>query len=257
MKHRTSKILASSISALLVTTGISQAGLVFTTDIITGVETDRGTSFTIDPAVNDIDGEPIDNNFLRINNVLVLTGGTFTAPAASGNVFGQTPNATTIDINGGTFIADRSVFLGNGGSGSNTFTITSGLADFNGTVGIARDGATSLLDIQGGVVDITNDLDFRNGSAGNSGVNGLIDLSGGELIVGGSIIDVDGNASSFEGLFNDGFLLSGGQGVDDGLVFANVFTVDAATGTLAVVPEPSSAALLGLGGLALIMRRRK
>ena len=210
--------------------------------------TDQGDNFTVPTG-----------NFLRDNSLLIEAGGT--ATTSQGNIFAQTTSDTTIDINGGIFNVEAGaggnngvVFLGNGGA-VHTFTITGGEANFDVDLGIARDEATSLLDIQGGVVDITGNLDFFNGSTGNSGVNGLIDLSGGELIVGGDIIDVTGATSSFEDLFNDGFLLSGGQGVADG-AFTDFFAVDA-SGNLAVVPEPSSAALLGLGGLALIMRRRK
>jgi hypothetical protein len=48
---------------------------------------------------------------------------------------------------------------------------------------------------------------------------------------------------------------SAGADVVDGLYLARTDTAD--TVTLTAVPEPSSAALLGLGGLTLILRRRK
>ncbi|WP_346189454.1 PEP-CTERM sorting domain-containing protein [Rubritalea halochordaticola] len=50
-------------------------------------------------------------------------------------------------------------------------------------------------------------------------------------------------------------LTVGGVQINDSN-FDDYFTVNG-TGTLTAIPEPSSSALLGLGGLALIMRRRK
>ena len=175
--------------------------------------------------------------------------------------FGQTPNTTTIDVNDfGTFIVDINIFLGNGGSGTHTFTVaTGGLADFNGTVGVGRDEATGVLDIQGGVVEIAGNLDFFNGSNANAaGVGSLINFGTadtGSLTVDGTIIDEDNNTVSFENLFDTGFLTADGQVAGDS--FADIFEVNGNTLSLVAVPEPSSTALLGLGALALILRRKK
>ncbi len=58
---------------------------------------------------------------------------------------------------------------------------------------------------------------------------------------------VDGQALRLEMVQSAGFTGVGGNMAIDNLVFDQV----------TIVPEPSSAALLGLGGLALILRRRK
>ena len=60
---------------------------------------------------------------------------------------------------------------------------------------------------------------------------------------------------SFENLFDTGFLTADGQ--VDGDSFADIFEVNGNTLSLVAVPEPSSTALLGLGALALILRRKK
>jgi len=59
-------------------------------------------------------------------------------------------------------------------------------------------------------------------------------------------------ATDYEAFYTDGDLTIGG---DNSAAFADVFQVSG--NTLSLVPEPSSTALLGLGGLALILRRRK
>ena len=87
-------------------------------------------------------------------------------------------------------------------------------------------------------------------------------------------LDVDGNGNDLNGTNNTYF----GGGLRPSLVFTGTFTADALTqdftalrrntndsedGTtlsayqLRVVPEPSSTALLGLGGLAFALRRRR
>lgn len=59
------------------------------------------------------------------------------------------------------------------------------------------------------------------------------------------------NASS------DGMLFRRGNGSENVLEFADVTIYSEGDSPFAAIPEPSSAALLGLGGIALILRRRK
>jgi hypothetical protein len=56
---------------------------------------------------------------------------------------------------------------------------------------------------------------------------------------------------------SDDLLFRRGNSSDNAIEFADVTIYAAGDSPFAVVPEPSSTALLGLGGLALILRRRK
>ena len=143
--------------------------------------------------------------------------------------------------------------MGNAANSSNTFTISGGLADFQSDLGIGRDDATGLLIISGGTVNVTGALSFDVVNGGNSATDvadGTIDFttgSTGELTVTGL------TATDYEAFYTAGDLTFAG---DNSAAFADVFEVSGNTLSL-VVPEPSSTALLGLGGLALILRRRK
>ena len=105
MKNSTSKIFASSICAVLATTGISNASVISID--LAGVMTTQANNFTIA------------GQFLRTNSLIIggdgVDNGVVTSPASNtqGNIFGQTPNTTTIDVNDfGTFILDINIFLG-------------------------------------------------------------------------------------------------------------------------------------------------
>lgn len=89
-------------------------------------------------------------------------------------------------------------------------------------------------------------VDFSSSSAITSGYINFLSGSGGAL-------DVDGaDTAHFSGLWDAGQLKKDGANTG---TFAQNFSVSGSV--LTTVPEPSSAALLGLGGLALILRRRK
>ena len=99
-------------------------------------------------------------------------------------------------------------------------------------------------------------------SGGNFGVRAIEDFSGADQWTMDGVNEATAGtadaAGVYEMLWNTGVLSKDGANVG---TFAQNFTFtengSAAAGTLTAVPEPSSAALLGLGGLALILRRRK
>ena len=155
-------------------------------------------------------------------------------------------------------------------SGTGTFTGTAGAGDFSG---FHQAGQT-----------LSQDGSFTDaGTAGTFNITGLTD--GNTYRVQALVFDgrgpTAGRTVSFDG-FDQGAYANGVDGVTwgSGLLVTGTFVADAATQNFTVegfngatstgaqlnavtvfettaVPEPSSTALLGLGGLALIMRRRK
>ena len=142
-----------------------------------------------------------------------------------------------------TFHADLSIL-----SRSATFrTIGSGIAGLvNLTIGNTYRVQALLFDGRGGnppngrsvAFDGINLGSYANGVTGSTWGSGL-------LVTGTFVADNERQQYTVE-IFNADDTSAGGQ--------LNAFTLYQ---TAAAVPEPSSVALLGLGGLALILRRRK
>lgn len=96
-------------------------------------------------------------------------------------------------------------------------------------------------------------VDLGGGDEKGEFTGGTIDLMSG-LSNGTYAIDIVHKVGAFEGGSNFERLASSNNPNPGDTAWGST---DAFTATFTVVPEPSSAALLGLGGLALIMRRRK
>ena len=173
-------------------------------------------------------------------------------------------------------IKSTGFFLGivTGGGATNTNSI--GLfsaAPLSFGLQIFDDGGTSLGVIRDAATGVTNNLVNNNGlseaSVGdgftftlvlrNDGTYdastiGLLDESGATFdlnLTNQVLADSDTLPD-----FND--FLTGGVGLNGSIQGnASGFTINSATVEVEVVPEPSSTALLGLGGLALLTRRKR
>ena len=148
-----------------------------------------------------------------------------------------------------------------GENATNTLLLNNGTANGaiqNNTQAELRYGDINLLTGADMTQSITNDLTFAPGSSGSHSIT--LDLASyawhADEAAGASPANTPGLSGSITSIADFDFVV---------LVFINDLTTDpGATPTtldniqlVATVPEPSSVVLLGLGGLALIMRRRK
>lgn len=179
------------------------------------------------------------------NTVTNISGGSFNAFSVGGARI-QTASNGVLNFSGGTF--DNGYFWT---AGTSTINLTGGVST-SASQGFRASDAGSSIIFSGdysltswksdGTVFQPIDGDYNFLSQWN-----------------GSIVDRDASSvwtdtewiaeMTTAGVAVDGTLVTAGN-------FANFFNVDQ-TGTLTAVPEPSSTALFGLGGLALILRRRK
>ncbi len=212
----------------------------------------------------------------------VAVGGNITTPTtiASGDFWQSNGTTTTIQSGGSLVVTDASweTIIQQAAAGTSTLTVeTGGSLDFSGASGngtrffVGNSNGNGILNLNGGSLIGATLTEF---SIGREGATGTFNINAGTATVGHLEVDSDGTStvnfgenstgeltvtgwstSNFEALWNDGKLTYNGAQTGS---FSDHFQVSGVTGsTLSVVPEPSSTALLGLGGLALILRRRK
>ncbi|MGJ8657753.1 MAG: PEP-CTERM sorting domain-containing protein [Akkermansiaceae bacterium] len=181
---------------------------------------------------------------------------------------GDDNSASTATLANVTFVASATtsfgdntavVNAGGGGMGINTGGGGSAIGDSAAAI---DEGEVLTLSISFGLgytVSLT-EIDF--GGISDNTDTGTVSIAGGPSLTVFDGMDTTGLTYTFTGFdimeFNTPISLSSG----DTLVFSNVsagesFEIDSLDLDIVAVPEPSSTALLGLGGLALMMRRRK
>ncbi|WP_435892457.1 PEP-CTERM sorting domain-containing protein [Oceaniferula spumae] len=148
------------------------------------------------------------------------------------------------------------LIIGYNGEGAtinwNTVGALVGISNFE----LGQDG-TSFFNQNGGSVSVENNFDLTDG---------VYTLSAGDLSIPGLVIAVNG---ALDFTTNSTGLVTSSSTVDfASLINSGQITINGSSATVAdftitdttlalAVPEPSSTALLGLGGLALVLRRRK
>lgn len=229
----------------------------FTPGVGTGAVDLTNDTFTI----NNGDNVSASGFNLNVKKGLTISGSSAVTIGTSN--WTKIENAT-LTVDGGTYnrTGGSPLQIG-GGSSENAGILVATNGASIGTTGMMIVNDFSTVTIDGG-----SSFVFTNTTAGSySGTlayaiegAGVINFTGGGTMMGaaGYKFGTVATSMTWEALYGLGKLTFGGSNAG---LFANNFTTSGTVGTtgytLTAIPEPSSAALLGLGGLALVLRRRK
>lgn len=224
-------------------------------------------------SVNLTDGGPgMGNSDITETAGVVLAGGWETA-AAGGSVNDTNLGALRVDNSGVLTATTATMTIGSGfggywnipgASGFNTTHSNNMMTNFIES-GVSTGGTIDFTNLNSAVGSTYDVYIYLNRVYGNTGVIG-VDINGGTS----KFIEGEANTGPFsEADFASAAAATGAGGnyIHFEGLSANDITINfgAPTGRVGIngiqivetIPEPSSAALLGLGGLALILRRRK
>jgi autotransporter-associated beta strand protein len=239
-----SRLHARNLSTLRLTGNLSGPGAIRKT----------GPGFLV------LEGENTHGDTLVTNGTLVLSG------SVTGSVSVDTSDSTLT----GTGVVGSNLFVSSGatlapGNSAGTLTV-------NGSVILSGSNSTTWLEIDGTAQGEEGGHDFLDiGNNFNLGGTRLrltfsTELSDGDVLglyaVGGNV-NGDFSTISFDSTsdspYGSGTMSSLGDGLWISSEFSNgqLFEFNSDTGQLTVIPEPSAIALLGLGGLAILSRRRR
>lgn len=227
----------------------------------------EGGSGTFDPMTGTFSNFANNVNASGFNSSSLVALDPLTTEITATFVISSAANASAIQSNG-FFLGIVTGADSTGTAGSSLFNnsaLSFGLQIFDGgstDLRVVRDGAStgdnilfnddplSATSVEDG---FTFTLVLRDGSY-DAFTTGLLDDSGANFDLNLTNQTLADSATLPD--FND--FLTGGVGIN-GTVQGNAsaFTITSATVEVEVVPEPSSTALLGLGGLALLTRRKR
>ena len=156
---------------------------------------------------------------------------------------------------GGSFVRQQNEFLGAVVAGGGV-VVKTGLTDTLTNLGVA--GTNIIADpfiIDGNILTVLRADVFTGDSFGHHGVSGNLFLDPSDYSGSATTITPVSSMTYFNVTVADLFATN----LDNGpvVVWTASVTGDTIQFALAAVPEPSSTALLGLGGLALMLRRRR
>jgi hypothetical protein len=250
-KHKMTSNLAAVAASTLALTGMSaNAATVYNVDFGTSITTDdnyigAATENTVNSTWNHVTGANLASSTLADSTGDSSAGVTMTVSGEGGNMPGHSQNNQS-----GDDIFDVVI---KGGSNSFDFTVNFGNLDPGATYDLvyyadwywAENGSTvPVSQTAGSGLTGTFNINISFDGRGADGVGPLL-----EDTDAANVGTANANYARFNGLTPDAggniaILTDGGNFPTSGF-------------QLVQVPEPSSTALLGLGGLALILRRRK
>lgn len=191
------------------------------------------------------------NNSNATGSLTIQNGGTVNV----GNIFWSANNSSNgvVNIQAGG-VANVASHLWWGVTGTSTVNINGTLNQTGGILGLGTNNASTAT---GGTATVTI------GDDGVLNLNNISSAAGLPSIQAGSVIDITGTgqirlAGDFEGVLNDYVDANKiiGEGINDNANLVVDQVLNPGFTTVYLVPEPTSLALLGLGGL-MVMRRRR